>query len=73
MQRAVKHVESDIVELDDIMRHFYKKDLHEPIIHIYVLLVELEDLNPYLSILELDEAKRNTFIADMIDALNGML
>ncbi|MCR5446078.1 MAG: hypothetical protein K6E80_00535 [Schwartzia sp.] len=38
-----------------------------------LLLVELEDLNPYLSILELDEAKRNTFIADMIDALNGML
>lgn len=34
-----------------------------------LLLVELEDLNPYLSILELDENTRDTFIKDFINAL----
>ena len=38
-----------------------------------LLLVELEDLNPYLSILELDETARNAFIGDMTDALRKML
>jgi hypothetical protein len=31
--------------------------------------VELEDLNPYLSLLELDENTRETFINDLIDVL----
>lgn len=34
-----------------------------------LLLVELEDLNPYLSILELDEKTRKKFMNDFIDAL----
>ncbi len=34
-----------------------------------LLLVELEDLNPYLSLLELDENTRETFINDLIDVL----
>lgn len=38
-----------------------------------LLLVELEDLNPYLSILELDEHTRNCFITDMMDALKNIL
>lgn len=38
-----------------------------------LLLVELEDLNPYLSVLELDEETRETFITDLISALNNML
>ena len=35
-----------------------------------LLLVELEDLNPYLSILELDPQTRDAFIDDLIHALN---
>lgn len=38
-----------------------------------LLLVELEDLNPYLSILELDEETRGLFIKDLIDAFNNMI
>ena len=38
-----------------------------------LLLVELEDLNPYLSILELDEETREIFIKNMIDAFNNMI
>ena len=36
-----------------------------------LLLVELEDLNPYLSILEVNEEARNRFISDFIDAINN--
>lgn len=35
-----------------------------------LLLVELEDLNPYLSILDLDSQTRDKFIDDLILALN---
>lgn len=35
-----------------------------------LLLVELEDLNPYLSILEVDEPTRERFVKDWIEALN---
>ena len=38
-----------------------------------LLLVELEDLNPYLSILELDDATRGKFLTDWIDVLDRML
>ena len=38
-----------------------------------LLLVELEDLNPYLSILELDDETREQFINDLISAFNGMI
>ena len=38
-----------------------------------LLLVELEDLNPYLSILELDENTREKFIVDLINAFNNMI
>ena len=38
-----------------------------------LLLVELEDLNPYLSILETDEDTRKVFIKDLINALNNMM
>lgn len=38
-----------------------------------LLLVELEDLNPYLSILLLDEHTRNGFIEDMITSFNNMI
>lgn len=38
-----------------------------------LLLVELEDLNPYLSILELDNETREKFISDMINALNQII
>lgn len=38
-----------------------------------LLLVELEDLNPYLSILELDGETREIFIKDMINAFNNMI
>ena len=38
-----------------------------------LLLVELEDLNPYLSILELDENTREKFIMDLINAFNDMI
>ncbi len=38
-----------------------------------LLLVELEDLNPYLSILELDEETRNIFLRDLMDAFNNMI
>ncbi len=38
-----------------------------------LLLVELEDLNPYLSILELDEETRERFIRDLIDVINNMI
>lgn len=38
-----------------------------------LLLVELEDLNPYLSILELDSQTRDNFIDDLILALNELL
>lgn len=34
-----------------------------------LLLIELEDLNPYLSLLELDEKTRETFVANMVKAL----
>ncbi len=37
-----------------------------------LLLMELEDLNPYLSILETDEATRESFIEDLTDALNRL-
>ena len=36
-----------------------------------LLLVELEDLNPYLSILEVNEETRNRFILDFIDAIKN--
>ncbi len=38
-----------------------------------LLLVELEDLNPYLSVLELDDHTREQFINDLIDAFNNIL
>ena len=38
-----------------------------------LLLVELEDLNPYLSILELDEETREIFMTDLINAFNNMI
>lgn len=38
-----------------------------------LLLVELEDLNPYLSVLELDKETRNNFINDMISAINNII
>lgn len=38
-----------------------------------LLLVELEDLNPYLSLAETDEKTRERFIADMIKAMEEML
>jgi len=38
-----------------------------------LLLVELEDLNPYLSILELDKETQDNFINDFIVALNSIL
>lgn len=38
-----------------------------------LLLIELEDLNPYLSLLELDEKTRETFVADMVNALKKYL
>ncbi len=38
-----------------------------------LLLVELEDLNPYLSILELDCETREKFLNEFIDALTSML
>lgn len=38
-----------------------------------LLLVELEDLNPYLSVLELDEETREVFITDLINAFNNMI
>lgn len=37
-----------------------------------LLLVELEDLNPYLSVLELEEETREMFIKDLINAFNNM-
>ena len=37
-----------------------------------LLLVELEDLNPYLSILEVDDVTRDNFIEDLIVALNEL-
>ncbi len=38
-----------------------------------LLLVELEDLNPYLSVLELDEETREIFMTDLINVFNNML
>lgn len=38
-----------------------------------LLLVELEDLNPYLSILELDENTGEKFIIDLINTFNNMI
>lgn len=38
-----------------------------------LFLVELEDLNPYLSILELDNETREKFISDMVKALNEVI
>ena len=38
-----------------------------------LLLVEIEDLNPYLSILELDENTREKFIVDLINTFNNMI
>lgn len=38
-----------------------------------LLLVELEDLNPYLSILELDSKTRERFLKDFISALTNLL
>lgn len=38
-----------------------------------LLLIELEDLNPYLSILEVEEKTRNTFLNDMINEFEEML
>lgn len=38
-----------------------------------LLLVELEDLNPYLSVLELDEQTRDKFIKDLISAFNNIV
>ncbi len=37
-----------------------------------LLLVELEDLNPYLSLLELDAKTRETFVDDMVHALRRL-
>lgn len=38
-----------------------------------LLLVELEDLNPYLSVQELDDKTREQFINDLIKAFNNIL
>lgn len=38
-----------------------------------LLLVELEDLNPYLSISELEAEARDSFINDLICAINGII
>ena len=38
-----------------------------------LLLVELEDLNPYLSLLEVADSTRMTFIQDFIQALKNMI
>lgn len=38
-----------------------------------LLLVELEDLNPYLSVLELDEETREVFMTDLINVFNNMI
>lgn len=38
-----------------------------------LLLVELEDLNPFLSILDLDEDTRNKFMEEFIRALEGCM
>jgi len=38
-----------------------------------LLLVELEDLNPYLSILDLDENTRNKFMSELIAALENSI
>ena len=38
-----------------------------------LLLVELEDLNPYLSLDLLDEAARDAFVANMKKSLRGLL
>ena len=38
-----------------------------------LLLVELEDLNQYLSVLELDEETRDKFIKDLINAFNNII
>jgi hypothetical protein len=38
-----------------------------------LLLIELEDLNPYLSLLELDEKTRETFVANMVNVLKKYL
>ena len=37
-----------------------------------LLLVELEDLNPYLSLLETDEKTRRIFMRDFMDALRNV-
>ena len=37
-----------------------------------LLLVELEDLNPYLSLLELNEETVEIFINDLVDAINNL-
>ena len=38
-----------------------------------LLLVELEDLNPFLAILDLDEDTRNMFMGEFIAALKGSM
>ena len=38
-----------------------------------LLLVELEDLNPYLSVLSVNEQKRNLFVNDLIEALENII
>jgi hypothetical protein len=38
-----------------------------------LLLIELEDLNPYLSVLELDEETRKVFMEDLIKAFNNVI
>ena len=38
-----------------------------------LLLVELEDLNPFLAILDLDEDTRNMFMGAFIAALKGSM
>ncbi len=37
-----------------------------------LFLVELEDLNPYLSLLEVDEKTRESFMTDFINAINNV-
>lgn len=37
-----------------------------------LLLMELEDLNPYLSLLELDEETVEIFVSDLVDAINNL-
>lgn len=37
-----------------------------------LLLIELEDLNPYLSILEVDDVTRNNFIKDFIEVISKL-